>query len=127
MALIEREMPINRVAETLGVLPQRIWTVFIHWITNARQSDDPSLVHRLGIDETSTKKGHYYVTLGVDQDTSRVIHTVEDKGKNTLAGIQQHLESKGVDRRCVTQISMDLSPLVYCRRGGIFSVGGNHL
>ena len=41
MALIEREMPVNRVAETLGVLPQRIWTVFNHWVTNARQSDDP--------------------------------------------------------------------------------------
>ena len=26
MALIEREMPVNRVAEILGVNPQRVWT-----------------------------------------------------------------------------------------------------
>ena len=112
MALIEREMPVNRVAEMLGVLPQRIWTVFNHWVANARQSDDPSTVHRLGIDETSTKKGHNYVTLGVDLDTSRVIHVVEGKGKETLAGIQQYLECKGVQKRRVTQLSMDLSPAV---------------
>ncbi len=110
MALIEREMPVNRVAETLGVLPQRVWTVFNHWIANARQSEDPSTVHRLGIDETSSKKGHHYVTLGVDLDTSRVIHVVEGKGKETLVGIQQYLESKGVQKRHVTQLSMDLSP-----------------
>jgi len=110
MALIEREMPVNRVAETLGVLPQRIWTVFNHWVANARQSDDPSTVNRLGIDETSTKKGHNYVTLGVDLDTSRVIHVVEGKGKKTLANIKQYLESKDVNTRRITQLSMDLSP-----------------
>ena len=32
MALIEREMHVNRVAEVLGVNPQRVWTVFNHWI-----------------------------------------------------------------------------------------------
>jgi transposase len=110
MALIEREMPVNRVAETLGVLPQRVWTVFNHWVSAARQADDPSNVHRLGIDETSTKKGHHYVTLGVDLETSRVVHVVEGKGKETLANIQQYLESKGVQKRHVTQLSMDLSP-----------------
>jgi transposase len=31
MAMIEREMPVNRVAEILKVNPQRIWTIFNHW------------------------------------------------------------------------------------------------
>jgi transposase len=30
LALIEREMPVNRVAEILKVNPQRIWTLFNH-------------------------------------------------------------------------------------------------
>jgi hypothetical protein len=30
LALIEREMPVNRVAEILKVNPQRIWTIFNH-------------------------------------------------------------------------------------------------
>lgn len=110
LALIEREMPVNRVAEILKVNPQRIWTIFNHWISKARAADDPSTITKLGVDETSTKKGHHYVTLGVDLDEARVIHVTEGKGKATLQSIQQHLEDKGVDKEQVEQISMDLSP-----------------
>ena len=110
LALIEREMLANRAAESLKVNPQRIWTIFNHWISKAKVADDPSTITQLGIDETSTKKGHHYVTLGVDLDTSRVIHVTEGKGKATLKSIQQHLENKGVKKEQVEQISMDLSP-----------------
>ena len=98
LALIEREMPANRAAEILKVNPQRIWTIFNHWISKAKVADDPGTITQLGIDETSTKKGHHYVTLGVDLDTSRVIHVTEGKGKATLKSIQQHLENKGVEK-----------------------------
>ena len=110
LALIEREMPVNRVAELLRVNPQRIWTVFNHWVGKARAADDPSSITQLGIDETSTRKGHHYVTLGVDLDQGRVIQVTEGKGKETLQDIQQHLESKGVDKQQIKQASLDLSP-----------------
>uniref|UniRef100_E6QNR8 Transposase of ISCARN77, ISL3 family n=1 Tax=mine drainage metagenome TaxID=410659 RepID=E6QNR8_9ZZZZ len=110
MALIEREMPVNRVAEILGVNPQRVWSLFNHWVAKARNADDVSSISQLGVDETSSRKGHKYVTLGVDIETSRVIHACEGKGKETLKNIQQHLESKGVTKEQITQISMDLSP-----------------
>lgn len=110
MSLIEREMPVNRVAEIVGVNPQRVWNVFTYWVEKARLSDDPSAMTRLGVDETSSRKGHKYVTLGVDLDASRVIHVCEGKGKATLENIQKHLENKGVPEEQVTQISMDLSP-----------------
>ena len=110
MALIEREMPVNRVAEVLGVNSQRVWLVFNHWIGQARDADDPSSITQLGVDETSSRKGHKYVTLGVDLTISRVIHACEGKGKETLNSIQQHLEDKGVPKEQITQISMDLSP-----------------
>ena len=96
LALIEREMPVNRVTEILKVNPQRIWTIFNHWISKARAADD-------------TGDGHHYVTLGVDLDEARVIHVTEGKGKATLQSIQQHLENKGVESVQVEQISMDLS------------------
>ena len=110
MALIERDMPVSRVAEMLGVNPQRIWTVFNYWIGRAQSADNPSDITRLGVDETSSKKGHNYVTLGVDLDASRVIHVSEGKGKSTLNNMQQYLESKGVPKEQVNELSMDLSP-----------------
>lgn len=110
MALIERGMPVNKVAHTLGVNPQRIWTLFNHWVDLARKADDVSTLTRLGVDETSTRKGHHYVTLGVDLDSARVIDVVEGKGKSCLADIGLHLENKGVARGQIEQLSMDLSP-----------------
>ncbi|GFO74462.1 transposase, ISL3 family [Bathymodiolus platifrons methanotrophic gill symbiont] len=109
-ALIEREMPVNRVAEMLKVNPQRIWTIFNHWIGKAKIADEVSSITQLGIDETSSKKGHKYVTLGVDLDESRVIFVTEGKGKATLHNLQEHLENKGVEKEQIEQISRDLSP-----------------
>ena len=110
LALIGREMPVNRVAELLRVNPQRIRTVFNHWVGKARAADDPSSITQMGIDETSTRKGHHDVTLGVDLDRGRVIHATEGKGKETLDSIQKHLEGKGVDKGQIKQASLDLSP-----------------
>ena len=110
LALIEREMPVNRVAEVMQVLPQRIWTVFNHWVSEARLDDDSSRITRLGVDETSTKKGHHYVTLGVDMDEHRVIHVVPGKGKETICSIKEHLAGKGVMAAQIKEASMDLSP-----------------
>lgn len=109
MALIEREMPVNGVAEILKVNPQRIWTIFNHWIAQARAADSPVSLTHLGVDETATKKGHQYVTLGVDLKQARVIHVVPGKGKETLHQIQQHLAGKGVEPAQVTELSMDMS------------------
>ena len=110
MCLIEKEMPVQRASEMLEVYAQRIWNVFDYWVSRARERDDPSEITKLGIDETSSRKGHKYVTIGVDMDARRVIHAVEGKGKEAVASIQQRLEDKGVDPQQITQASMDLSP-----------------
>lgn len=110
MALIERGMPVSRVAQMLGVYGQRIWTLFSYWVAKARQADRVDSVTRLGVDETSGKKGHHYLTLGVDLDQGRVIHVTPGKGKHTIESIAQALQDKGVAREQVQQMSMDLSP-----------------
>ena len=108
MALIEREMPVKRVAEMLRVNPQRVWTVFNHWICEARKRDDPSSVTRLGFDETSSRKGHDYITLGVDMDSKRLLHAVPGKGKDTIVAIQHYLASQEVKPEQIVEASMDM-------------------
>ncbi len=94
----------------MQALPQRIWVVFNHWVSEARLDDDSADITRLGVDETSTKKGHNYVTLGVDMDEHRVIHVVPGKGNETIASIKEHLAGKGVMAAQIKEASMDLSP-----------------
>ncbi len=110
LAMIEREMPVNRIAELMRVYAQRIWTIFNHWIGKALQADNPSGITQLGIDETSTRRGHHYVTVGVDMDKERVIHVSQGKGKSAVAAIGDHLISKGISPEAIEQASIDLSP-----------------
>lgn len=110
MALIESEMPISRVGRLMRVNPHRIWTIFNHWIRRAYLADDPSAITQLGIDETSRRKGHKYITLGVDMKSARVVHVSKGKGKQSVYDIQHYLSLKGVAKRQIKQVSMDLSP-----------------
>lgn len=109
MALIEGEMPVNKAAGLLKVYPQRLWTIFNYWIQLAYQADDQSNVTQLGIDETSVRKGHDYVTVAADLSTRRVIHVTPGKDQHTIGRIKDHLKGKGVDPKAVTDACIDMS------------------
>ena len=88
----------------------RLWTIFNYWIERAYIADELTVPEKLGLDETSKRKGHDYVTLGVNIDERRVIHAVEGKDKNTVKLIKEYLDSKGIDVKNVSHASMDMSP-----------------
>lgn len=110
MALIENEMPVNKASGIMGEYPQRIWTIFNYWISIAYNQDDQSKVTRIGIDETSVRKGHNYVTIVADIDQRRVLHATPGKDKSTILRIKEHLEDKKVDLEHITDACIDMSP-----------------
>ena len=110
MCLIEQEMPINKVGKLIKEYPNRIWTVFNYWIGIAYNEAEHAGVKILGIDETSSKKGHDYLTIGIDMETSRVVHVTEGKGADTIEAIADYLEEKGSPRDTIEQVCIDLSP-----------------
>jgi transposase len=110
MLLIEYEMPVNKVAETVGVVPHRIWRVFNHWVETALAGGRMQGVTTLGIDETSSKKGHDYVTVAVDMDRKRVLHVCQGRGAETVSQIATAIDGKGGNREEITQVVMDMSP-----------------
>lgn len=58
-----RELPVAQAANLLRVAGKRLWTRIDHYIKAARSRDDMSGVRQIGIDETSVKKGHEYITV----------------------------------------------------------------
>jgi transposase len=74
MQLIEFEMPISKVGSLVNEYPNRIWTIFHYWISKSYNLANHSTINQIGIDETSTKKGHNYVTIGVDLATHSVFN-----------------------------------------------------
>jgi transposase len=95
MLLIESEMPVCKAAENLSITAPRLWRVFDYWIERAVVSDGLSETKRIGIDETSRKKGHEYITQVVDLDARRTIFVTEGKGKKTVERFVEKLEEKG--------------------------------
>jgi transposase len=110
MSMIEKEMPVNKIAQLLGEDAHRFWTIFNHWINKAYQQDDPSTISKIGIDETSRRKGHNYISVAVDLDHNKVVHVVQGKDIQAVADIKDYLCEKGTDLANITQASIDLSP-----------------
>ena len=110
MKLIESEMPVSSVAKQTKVTAPRIWRVFHHWVSKARARIDLSGVRRIGIDETSSRKGHNYITNFVDLDTRELIYSTGGKGEATIESFVKELESRGGDRKNIEIVSMDMSP-----------------
>ncbi len=110
MCLIEQEMPINKVGKLIKEYPNRVWTVFNYWIGIAYNDAEHAGIKILGIDETSSKKGHDYLTIGIDMETSRVVHVTEGKGADTIERIADYLDQKGSPRDGIEQVCIDLSP-----------------
>jgi len=109
MLLIENEMPVNKAASILNVYPNRLWNIFKYWIARAFIKDDQSNVKKIGIDETSKRKGHDYVTISADLDERRVIFACEGKDENTVKQLNKHLVSKNVDPEQIENIAIDMS------------------
>jgi transposase len=110
MLLIESEMPVNKVSSCMHVTSPRLWRVFDYWIERAVSGDDLSTVTEVGMDETSRKKGHNYVTVFADLSTRRVIHACEGKDASTVDSFVQSLEKKGGKKENIEVVSMDMSP-----------------
>lgn len=84
MKLIESEMPVSAVAERVKSTAPRIWRVFHHWVGKARKQVDLSNLTRLGVDETSSRKGHVYITNFVDLDTHKLVFSTSGKGHGRI-------------------------------------------
>jgi len=110
MLLIENEMPVNKVAKIVKVYPNRLWRVFNYWISIAHQKDIVEDLTQLGFDETSTRKGHNYITTMVDLKQRRVLFATEGKGSDCIGKSIQYLDNKQVAIQDISQVCIDMSP-----------------
>jgi transposase len=65
MALVA-EMPVKPVAELVGEHEERIWRIVEHYVGGAVEAQDLSGTERVGIDDTSFRRGQSYVSVFCD-------------------------------------------------------------
>ena len=110
LLVLAKEMPVNAVARLVGEHDTRIWRVLRHYVYQALGRRDDSKVTKIGLDETSTKRGHNYITLFVDMDRSRVLFATPGKDAQTLEAFRDDLEAHGGDAGRIRRVCCDMSP-----------------
>jgi transposase len=108
--ILAREMPVNAIAELMGVTDQRIWRILKHYILADVDRMDLSELTSVGVDETAARRGHKYVSLFVDMDERKVVFVTEGKDASTIEAFTGHLAGHGGAPEAVREVVCDMSP-----------------
>ena len=110
MIELSKVMPINSIAKMVGEHDTRIWRVINYYVEEARKNLDFSRVVRVGIDETSSKRGHNYVSVFIDLDQARAVYVAEGKDAETVESFKDDLKKHSGEPEQVEDVCCDMSP-----------------
>lgn len=103
-------MPVHAVCKIVNKNNNKIWRLLEKYVDYAREYEDFSQIHAVGIDETSRAKGHEYVTLFVDLNKSRTVFVTEGKDHSTVTRFSEDFIQHNGDPNNVKDVSCDMSP-----------------
>jgi transposase len=107
--LLMREMPMSKVAGTVGETDTRLWRMLFRQVDAAYAEADYSNVCCVGVDEMSLRKGQEYLSVFADLVRKRVLFATEGKDQGTWLKFVEALEKHNGHRHAITQASMDMS------------------
>lgn len=105
-----KNMPVQQVEKLCKVGDDKLWHLIRRYVSDARELLDMSMLQTLGVDETSIRRGHSYVTIFADLEQSKTLYVTEGKDSSTFAAFESDLISHGGEAAQVSTISMDMSP-----------------
>jgi len=108
MALV-REMPVKAAAAILGEHDTRIWRVIDHYIQSVRAQSDYSEVNRVGMDETSARRGQDYISLFFDMDERRLLFGTAGRDHETVKAFTEDLKAHNGVPENITDACLDMS------------------
>ena len=108
--VLARDMPVNAIARLVKEHDTRLWRVLDHYVEKARCEQDYSEVTRFGVDETSSKRGHNYISIFVDMDKSKVLFATPGKGAGTIEAFKKDLVAHGGHAGSIQDACCDMSP-----------------
>lgn len=106
---LAKQMPIAALAGLVGEHDTRIWRIVHHYVDQARERQDLSGVRRLGVDETSFRRGQDYVTVFADIDRSAAIFATPGRDAETYKRFVSDLEAHGGQAGQIVEVCQDMS------------------
>jgi transposase len=107
---LAKSMPVKTIASFVNEHDTRLWRVLHHYVDDAREKADHSQVKQVGMDETSRRRGHKYVSLFVDLEGPRVLFATDGKDASTVKRFKQDLIDHGGDPGAIEEMCCDMSP-----------------
>ena len=107
---LAKAMPVKTIAAFVNEHDTRLWRVLHHYVDDARDNADYSEVEQVGVDETSSKRGHNYVSLFVDLKGPSVLFATEGKDASTVERFKQDLTDHNGNPENIKEVCCDMSP-----------------
>jgi len=107
--LVKNGMSMSKAGKTLRISDKRIFGIINRWVSTALVNQRLSPVKHLSLDETSSKKGHNYLTILCDRKAKKVVGIAEGKDKNAVNEALISMEIRGADKEEVRVVTMDMS------------------
>ncbi len=103
-------MPVHCVCKMINEHDNKIWRLLEKYVDKALSIEDYSDITTIGIDETSRRKGHNYITLFMDILKKKTIHISKGKDSKTVKNFVEVIESQNGNRSQIKKVSSDMSP-----------------
>ena len=108
--VLAKAMPVKTIAGFINVHDTRLWRIIHHYVDQGLSEADYSQVNQVGFDETSSKRGHNYVSIFVDLDVPRVMFATEGKDASTVKRFKDDLIEHGGLENNIQEMCCDMSP-----------------
>ncbi|MCK5368456.1 MAG: ISL3 family transposase [Cyclobacteriaceae bacterium] len=103
-------MPVHTVGKIINESDYKIWAMLERYVKKALANNDYSQLKAVGMDETSKRKNHDYITLFVDLEKKRTIFITEGKDHKTVNAFVDDLKEHKGSPENITDVSCDMSP-----------------
>lgn len=105
-----REMSVLAIAREVGEEDTTLWRIIHHHINEMREKQISfTNLHNICVDETSSKKGHKYVTVFTNYETKKIVFVTEGKDLTTFERFHNELQKNDIHHKNIQNVSMDMS------------------
>jgi transposase len=105
-----QQMTFAAVARLAGLSWHRVHAICSRYVDLALAEADLSAVSAVAIDETSSRRGHNYLTIAADAEARKVVFVTEGRDAKTIARFAEYLTTHNATPGQVRSVSIDMSP-----------------
>jgi transposase len=105
-----QQMTFAAVARLTGLTWHRVHAICSRYVDLALAEADLSAVTAVAIDETSSQRGHNYLTIAADAEARKVVFVTEGRDAKTIARFAEYLTAHKATPGQVRSVSIDMSP-----------------